>query len=1501
MNVKTSIATGLLIGAACAFGATVTVVVPQEGAAKSATVGNKASAEFNPGATAALKATANKGYAFAGWYLGYDADSGAFSNEVALANGADWRSPTAKYVVGDDDVTIYARFAAPASDALSFNLADTFAAVSETTDLLDRPVMSLTNELDIAVQMSSLSLPTVTMSGLPDGLKFDKSTLRITGTPKATGVYKLTASAKNASGYTYSQVYYVRVGNAVAEHVEGTDGADFYVGESTDEFLETFFYISNTNSSLKTVSLTGLPSGISLVSEDDGDYVYYSISGVPKKAGDYVVTCKATFEDRTTESATALFTVNAPSPFDYDGNVDFETLAGRYVGDSIRLGDEVVLGEYYTEDKLGVLSVSGLPTGITATKVESDEGLMRYVLSGMFTKPGEFTVSVKVSSEDWFTYETTTETLSQKIIVADAVGSYLAADVLDPTNMPKCKVTGSGVYAAGTTAKLAATAGSGYVFAGWCDSAGVEIATGAQDYRKSPLGVAVCEGVALDWYANFIPKEDDYMDMSALDGREITIDTAGNDEVGLSFFVNSGSLPTIKFKNLPSGFTCEPSSDMAGEYVLSYDPASVKKAPLPGKYAVTATGTNVSRASDEATFEVTVLNYTDEGIAVEDDYGILTPNVAMAPISLSNAVNFARGDTLKVSGLPTGVKYDDKAAPLSLSGTPTKPGNYTIIFTAKIVTDVTTNSSGRVTYTTRTGTATAFITVKDFPTVAAVIDETAEGAGNKVTGTGSFQAGKKTTLKAAAAKGWVFAGWGENSGLSGLESLNPSLAYVVGTNDLTEMEANFIEVRDDTLFIDDPGVVAIVKGEDVSTNLVELITTTCSLPKFTVKGLPSGLTFDAKTFLVTGSVKTSAKSGYYYVTLTASNAGGYAYTRILKFVLLDSVGEDVPDEEELANDASIDFSVLDDIYTGDYCPETGVDALALYVEATNDTEVTAAKVSGLPTGLKAAVTVEDGVAEVVLYGTPTKADRYTLKVDVTYSDRSRATSQYAFIVQDGGSAWLDVDVFDSALGTATGSGVYSSGAKVKLAAKPASGCVFAGWYEDDAMPFAGMGEMDGVDYRTAAASFVFRRGMFENDPPTLLAAFVAKEEDAIAVSGLEDVWEIDPADDGELEFTVSSASLPKLTVTGLPKGVELNAAAGKFVYSSESQSKIVPGYYTVKFKATNLSNVSAEEVFTVFVANKTTEAIDGLDSSADAYALSAGVSLDPELIMPEVDSASGWKLTVAGLPSGLSLKSVKNEDGTIAYHVEGVATKASTNTVTFTASLGSQKEVATITVCVSALPEWAYGTYDGAYYEFDGDGTNVVGQVTATVSNAGKVSGKVLKGGKTYSFKADSYVDYDEASDCFTAEVVVPWSASDTETFLLSVGSEADGLGIIKFEPVGDGAYFAEAIQNAWLRKDMDAPAFATGAKQPEMEIDEITCKFGAKGAVQMSGQINGVRVNGKAQALMVSDDATGANSRFVLYFANAKFEGGAFAEVIDVMLSDSDGDGKIDTAEIVE
>lgn len=131
---------------------------------------------YASGKKATLRATANRGFVFAGWY---DADGNPLEGDV------DFRSPSFSYTAAGEDVAVRAEFIPAEEDAeLELDVDD---------------VYNVSGMFDLALVVSSRSLPKVTLSGLPSGLKFDKKTNRIYGTAKKPGTYTVTAKLTNAS------------------------------------------------------------------------------------------------------------------------------------------------------------------------------------------------------------------------------------------------------------------------------------------------------------------------------------------------------------------------------------------------------------------------------------------------------------------------------------------------------------------------------------------------------------------------------------------------------------------------------------------------------------------------------------------------------------------------------------------------------------------------------------------------------------------------------------------------------------------------------------------------------------------------------------------------------------------------------------------------------------------------------------------------------------------------------------------------------------------------------------------------------------------------------------------------------------------------------------------------------------------------------------------------------------------------------------------------------
>ena len=419
------------------------------------------------------------------------------------------------------------------------------------------------------------------------------------------------------------------------------------------------------------------------------------------------------------------------------------------------------------------------------------------------------------------------------------------------------------------------------------------------------------------------------------------------------------------------------------------------------------------------------------------------------------------------------------------------------------------------------------------------------------------------------------------------------------------------------------------------------------------------------------------------------------------------------------------------------------------------------KVAGLPSGMK-----YDARSGMIV-GTPTaKAGAYTVKFTATpdsYLKMAGAPVETATVVVNVAyptltletEAWGD----DRATGSVKGGGAFAANKKVTLTATPAKGCVFAGWFEpcQDGM----------VDYRTASYPYVT-----SDYDETLVAMFATMEEDEAYLS--VDIDDVTTEDDGTLELDlgayVESLSLPKLAVSGLPSGVRYDA---KTMMLTGKAAK--PGVYAVTVKATNASVKRATEastaIFKITVPNLSCSALPNLLPESDAYGtVRCGVKFDAALI--DCSPADGWTVKAAGLPSGLKFATRNTKDakyGAVpAWTVYGVPTaKAGAYTVTFTASKkGAKSQTATITLNVEALPEWAVGTFDGVVYSStggssvqgdDGGGRGATalpvdadgragsllpaasGTVALTIAANGKISGKMLKDGLTWTLSAASF------------------------------------------------------------------------------------------------------------------------------------------------------------------
>lgn len=522
--------------------------------------------------------------------------------------------------------------------------------------------------------------------------------------------------------------------------------------------------------------------------------------------------------------------------------------------------------------------------------------------------------------------------------------------------------TSGGSYDSGAKVSLKATAAAGYVFAGWYEKEGLPLEILGADYRTASVSyVAPARNVEI--VAKFMTKEEDEANLSVANisaGEVFTVDGDWTKQVK----VNSHSIPTVSAKGLPTGLKFN-----AKTLTISGRPTK------PGRYDVELSLKNASvKTAKKFAFTVVVPNLKSEfivgGVDYRSDAYVYIAGTRIDPI----LPELDEGVTLSASGLPAGLKLvgGKNGVPYSIEGASTaKPGSYTVTFTLK---------KGAV---KETATITVNIENRTLTLGMAVVDGALTN-GCKVTGGGSYAAGKKVTLKATAAKNCVFAGWYRDSTCTvplegAVDFRTASYSYVTKAENET-IYALFLPAPEDT------GIALVVDGNEVTSDAAETVFNTAgeltlaldvesvSVPKITVSGLPAGLKFTAKEVLNKDKTVlaeantiygTATKPGTYVVTAKLTNTTvKKAIEKKFTIVVDNLTGANDCFREPLRNGRGEKYVISAGVMEYDDVPSLMLKAVG------------SLKVSGLPSGMKY------NAGKGCLEGRVTKAGTYTVSLTV---------------------------------------------------------------------------------------------------------------------------------------------------------------------------------------------------------------------------------------------------------------------------------------------------------------------------------------------------------------------------------------------------------------------------------------------------------------------------------------------------------------------------------------
>ncbi|MBQ2624510.1 MAG: leucine-rich repeat protein [Kiritimatiellae bacterium] len=467
-------------------------------------------------------------------------------------------------------------------------------------------------------------------------------------------------------------------------------------------------------------------------------------------------------------------------------------------------------------------------------------------------------------------------------------------------------------------------------------------------------------------------------------------------------------------------------------------------------------------------------------------------------------------------------------------------------------------------------------------------------------------------------------------------------------------------------------------------------------------------------------------------------------------------------------------------------------------------------------------------------------------------------------------------------GFVSGTGEYTSGSKLTLTAEARPGWAFQGWRLKD-------GD------ETILSDKAKWQVVVTNDEE-----YVAVFEKIPYVRGLAD-----PADGGKVS---GSALCPA------GKKVTLKATASKgFVFTGWVDSRIaIDGERlqkgAVEYIATTPSLVvdrstkpAKDTATSTTITNVTDDAtyyacfITSDEDKASIVAAADGWMLEPWVSKTEThafttniwagvylewpvaaSALSETKVKVAGLPAGLKFTDkpvtskigsgktavmVTNVPANTIYGAPTAASKIDTKTgaakpsvVKFTVTTaGKSTQTYQIDTVVDALPTWAQGTFAG--------GMTDGGQVSLTVSVAGKTSGKALGDGLTYTLAAPYYTGFEmtDGVSNFLADVTATWSYKEgTKTIktneVVKLVLQDNGIGGYAVAEDWFEAYTVNWKVEPWktLGKSFDKKTFAYAIREDGMFIDDddaatvalgadvparVTLKFAATGAVTIAGE----------------------------------------------------------------
>ncbi|MFW3544399.1 putative Ig domain-containing protein, partial [Staphylococcus caprae] len=1068
------------------------------------------------------------------------------------------------------------------SPAITITVTDTTPPTVTAINDKTQEVNSVLNNININASDNSGDTVINTVSGLPSGVTFNASTNTISGTPTKVGSYPITVTSKDTNGNTTTTTFTIKVVDTTPPVVKTIVDQTKEVNTSIDSIK-----IEATDNSGLAVgnTVSGLPNGVSFDSNTN------TISGTPTKVGSYPITVTTTdASGNVTKFTIEVVDKTAPTVT----SIENQTKEVNTAIDSIKIEATDNSGQAV------INKVSGLPDGVT---FDSETN----TISGTPTKVGSYPIVVTTTDASGNKTETkfTIEVVDETAPTVTAINNQSRE-----VNIPIDKIT---IEATDNSGQSVTNKVSGLPTGVTFDSETNTISGTPTKVGSYPITLTTTDSSGNETKTSFIIEVVDTTSpvVTSIADQTKEVNTS-IDSIKIEATDNSGEAVTNKVSGLPDGVSFDSETN-----TISGTPTKV------GNYPITVTTTDVSGNEMTTKFTIKVVDTISPVVTSITDQ-TKEVNTAIDSIKIEATDNSGQDVTNKVSGLPSGVSFNSETN--TISGTPTKVGNYPITVT-------TTDASGNKTETK----FTIEVVDKTAPTVTSIANQTKEVNTpiDLITVEATDNSGQAVTNKVSGLpEGVSFDS--ETNTISGIPTKVGSYPITVTTTDASgnKTETKFtIEVVDKTA-----PTVSSIENQTIEVNtsidLIKIEATDNSGQAVTnkVSGLPEGVSFDSATNTISG---TPTKVGSYPITVTTTDAEGNETTTKFTIQVVDTTKPTVTVIKDQTKEVN-----------------TAIDSIT--IEATdNSGQAVTNKVSGLPEG------VSFDSETNTISGTPTKVGSYPIVVTTTDAEGNETTTNFTIKVVDTTKPTV------TSIGNQTKE-VNTPIDSIKIEAKDNSG-------QDVTNKVSGL--PSGVSFNSATNTIsgtptkvgsypitVTTRDESGNETTTNFMIKVVDTINPVVTSIADQTKEVNTAIDSiKIESTDNSGQAVTNKVSGLPAGVSFDSETNII---SGTPTKV--GSYPITVTTTDASGNKTETTFNIKVIDETAPTVTSIANQTKE------VNTSIDSIKIEAIDNSGQTVTneVSGLPAGVIFDSETNT-------ISGTPTKVGSYPITVTTTDTSGNKIET--------------------------------------------------------------------------------------------------------------------------------------------------------------------------------------------------------------------------------